>query len=90
MPPLGAAPPVPVLPPAGVPAPLRADAARVREAYGLALSDGMLAAAVLAWVALFGAVSFEVFGQYGEDTFTDRAALLGVQLDLLAGVLGLS
>ena len=27
--------------------------------------------ATLVWVSLFGSVNFEVFGQYGSDTFTD-------------------
>lgn len=76
-------------PPCGVPASLAADAERVRQEFDLAVSDRMLCAAVLAWVALFGAVSFEVFGQYGPDTFADPAGLFAVQQDLAAGVLGL-
>ena len=80
----------PAAPPGGVPEPLRGDAERLRASSGLSVSDGMLAAGVLAWVALSGAVSFEVFGQYGADTFADPAGLLEVQLDLLAGALGLS
>lgn len=74
----------------GVPASLRRDAQRVREQFGLALGDEMLTATLLAWVTLFGAVSFEVFGQYGPDTFSDPAATFAVLVDLLAGVLGLA
>lgn len=72
-----------------VSASLRADAERARTAFGVAISEPMLTAAVLAWVALFGAVSFEVFGQYGEGTFTQPAELFTALVDLLAGALGL-
>lgn len=65
------------------------DAERVREEMGVSLSDAMLSAGLLAWVAPFGAVSFEVFGQYGKDTFSDPAAVFAAQVDLLAVVLGL-
>jgi AcrR family transcriptional regulator len=80
----------PAPPRQGVPATLRADAGRVRAEYGLGVSEQMLAAAVLAWTGLFGAVGFEVFGQYGPDTFTRPADVFAVQVDLLAGVLGLT
>lgn len=76
-------------PSTGVPDSLRRDAERVRGEYGLAVSDAMLTATVLAWVALFGAVSFEVFGQYGPDTFAQPEAMFGALVDLLGGVLGL-
>ncbi len=79
----------PAGPARGIPSRLRSDAEKVRREFGLALSDEMLAAATLGWVGLFGAVSFEVFGQYGSDTFTRPADLFGVQVDLLAGLLGL-
>lgn len=68
---------------------VRSDAERVRAQFGLTVSDSMLTAAVLVWTALFGAVSFEVFGQYGPDTFTEPAAVFAVLVDLLGGVLGL-
>jgi hypothetical protein len=44
---------------------------------------------VLAWASLFGAVSFEVFGQYGPQTFSVPELLFDHQLDLLAHSLGL-
>ncbi len=65
------------------------DAARVRADFGLDVSEKMLVAAVLAWVSLFGAVSFEVFGQYGPGTFGDPTAVFDTLVDLLAGLLGL-
>jgi len=63
-----------------IPRALRADFKRIRESMALALPDGVLAAAILAWTALFGAVSFEVFGQFGADTFTDPALIFDVQM----------
>lgn len=80
----------PARPAGGVPAPLREDAERIGASYGVAVSDATLAAGVLAWVGLFGAVSFEVFGQYGRQTFSSPEAVFGAQVDLLAGVLGLA
>ena len=65
------------------------DAARVRADFGLDVSEKMLVAAVLAWVSLFGAVSFEVFGQYGPGTFVDQTAVFDTLVNLLAGLLGL-
>jgi hypothetical protein len=44
---------------------------------------------VLAWAAIFGCVSFELFGQYGPDTFSDPADLFERQLMILAETLGL-
>ena len=73
-----------------VPASLAADAVRIRAEAGLEVGDEMLLAAVLAWVSLFGAVSFEVFGQYGQDTFGEPALLFDALVGLLAGPLGLS
>ena len=72
-----------------VPAALAADAARVRAEAGLEVGDEMLVATVLTWVSLFGAVSFEVFGQYGQDTFAEPARLFDALVDLLAQALGL-
>jgi hypothetical protein len=38
---------------------------------------------------VFGAVSFEVFGQYGADTFAARDELFEHQLRVLGGMVGL-
>ena len=46
-------------------------------------------AGMLAWAALFGCVSFEVFGQYGADTFTDPSDLFEHHLDVLVEAVGL-
>lgn len=72
-----------------VPPALRSDVQRIRAELGVTLSEQMLVAATLAWVSLFGAVSFEVFGQYGADTFARPYLLFAALVDLLAGALGL-
>ena len=68
---------------------LAADLAKIRAEFGLAVPDDLLARGALAWTSLFGAVSFEVFGQYGPDTFTAREELFGHHLAVLADVAGL-
>lgn len=45
---------------------------------------------MLVWAALFGAVNFEVFGQYGTDTFTEPGRLFDHHLAVLAETVGLS
>ncbi|WGL52716.1 TetR-like C-terminal domain-containing protein [Nocardioides sp. BP30] len=72
-----------------VPAGLAASFLAVRDELGVELPDQALARGVLAWAALFGCVSFEVFGQYGADTFGDPAALFEHQLQVLAETVGL-
>ncbi|MFK0002238.1 TetR/AcrR family transcriptional regulator [Paenarthrobacter sp. NPDC090522] len=68
---------------------LAGDLARIRSEMGLAAPDASLARGVLVWTSLFGAVSFEVFGQYGADTFAARDELFEHQLAVLQGVAGL-
>jgi len=41
------------------------------------------------WTSIFGAVSFEVFGQYGADTFSAPDELFEHHLTVLAGLVGL-
>jgi AcrR family transcriptional regulator len=72
-----------------VPAGLAGDLAAIRAESGLAMPDELLARGALAWTSLFGAVSFEVFGQYGEGTFTAREELFAHHLAVLADVAGL-
>jgi hypothetical protein len=42
---------------------------------------------VMLWSVLFGAVSLEVFGQYGTDTFGEPAALFEHQVRLALATL---
>ncbi|MDR6989757.1 AcrR family transcriptional regulator [Paenarthrobacter nitroguajacolicus] len=72
-----------------IPEGLAADLAAIRTEMNLAAPDASLARGVLVWTSLFGAVSFEVFGQYGPDTFKAREELFGHQLSVLQGVVGL-
>jgi len=65
-----------------VPRPLRADLARVAADVGMDVDPAVMARAVLLWATLFGAVSLEVFGQYGEDTFMERGLLFEQQIRL--------
>lgn len=68
---------------------LAADLAAIRSEFGLAIPEGLVARGVLVWSSLFGAVSFEVFNQYGPDTFKAPAELFDHHLGVLAGVAGL-
>jgi AcrR family transcriptional regulator len=68
---------------------LAAAFATVREELGLRLPDGVIAAGVFGWAALFGCVSFEIFGQYGTDGLGDPGALFEHHLELLAHAVGL-
>src|SRR5699024_10320588 len=71
------------------PAALTADLDRIRTEYSLQAPAAVHARTMLVWAALFGCVSFEVFGQYGAGTFTDPEALFEAHLRRLAGTLGL-
>lgn len=71
-----------------VPASLAADAARVREAMMPGVPDALALRALLAWTALFGAVSFELFGHLN-NVITDHATGFDHQLRELAAFLGL-
>src|SRR3569833_2761700 len=59
---------------APAPASFAADAAMISEAVLPDLPDDVIARAVTAWPGLFGAVSFELFGQYN-NVITDLAAV---------------
>ncbi len=69
---------------------LAEDVQRIRTELALTAPPAVLERAALVWAALFGCVSFEVFGQYGTDTFTDPEALFEAHLRRLAGMLGLT
>lgn len=69
---------------------LLAGFATAREELGVPVPDGVIAAGVFGWAALFGCISFEIFGQYGSDGLGDPAALFEHHLELLAHAVGLS
>ncbi|MBT2553058.1 TetR/AcrR family transcriptional regulator [Arthrobacter sp. ISL-5] len=68
---------------------LAADFEAIRSEMDLAVPATLLARGALAWTSVFGAISFEVFGQYGADTFSARDELFRHHLQILAGVAGL-
>ncbi len=70
-----------------VPQPLSSDFEKLKAEFGITLDDGTLARCFLLWAALVGAISLEVFGQYGADTFTDPTVIFDVQLRLLTEML---
>ncbi|MDG3012007.1 TetR/AcrR family transcriptional regulator [Rhodococcus sp. D2-41] len=74
---------------AAVPAALGADLRPVLAEYAPDLPEDALARGVLCWAALFGAVSFEVFGQYGANTFAHPELLFAHQMRALADTVGL-
>ena len=74
--------------PEPVAAPLDADTARVRDALEIALPDDAVLRGISAWTALFGHVSFELFGQF-ENVITERDALFAVAADRLGRLAGL-
>ncbi|XAS71715.1 WHG domain-containing protein [Micrococcaceae bacterium Sec5.1] len=72
-----------------IPPVLAADMRNIRTELGITVPESALARGVLAWTSVFGAVSFEVFGQYGRDTFAARDELFEHQLLVLQGMAGL-
>jgi AcrR family transcriptional regulator len=69
------------------PQPMSSDFARLRQEFGFPGDDQVLTKCFLLWAGVMGAISLEVFGQYGADTLTDPGALFDAQLRLLVGVL---
>ena len=68
-----------------VPADLAPDLAAVRRDFTIGhADDAVVAGGIFLWTAMLGAVSAEVFGQYGEDAFRARTALFehGIRLAL--------
>ena len=68
---------------------LSRDLARVRREWGMRAPDALIARGMLAWAGLFGCVSFELFGQYGADTFAEPADIFEHHLRVLVAVVGL-
>ncbi len=63
-----------------------ADFAGVRKEFGFTGSDATVLKCFLLWAALVGAVSLEVFGQYGADTLTDPAEVFDGQIRLVVAI----
>jgi AcrR family transcriptional regulator len=67
--------------------PLSSDFERVRNEFGFEGDDSAIAKCFLLWAGLVGAISLEVFGQYGADTLTDPGAVFDTQVRLLIDML---
>jgi AcrR family transcriptional regulator len=70
-----------------VPEPMSSDLDRLREEFGFAGGDTTVVKAVTFWAGLVGAISLEVFGQYGRDTFVDVGAVFDTQMRMLGDML---
>lgn len=70
-----------------VPQALSSDFDGLRDEFGVTVDDAVMTQCVLLWAALVGAISLEVFGQYGADTFADPALVFDAQIALLTGLL---
>jgi hypothetical protein len=69
---------------------LSRDVARIRRELGVTVPDALVARGMFAWAALFGCVSWEVFGQYGPNTFSQPGDLFEHHLEALAEAVGLT
>lgn len=69
------------------PQPMSSDFERIRHEFGFPGDDQVLAKCFLLWAGVLGAISLEVFGQYGADTLTDPEAIFDTQVRLLVDVL---
>ncbi len=70
-----------------VPQPLSSDFDRIRQEFSFPGDDAVIGKCFLFWAAVLGAISLEVFGQYGADTLTDPEAVFNTQLGLLVDML---
>jgi AcrR family transcriptional regulator len=68
------------------PQPMSSDFERIRQEFGFPGDDALIAKCFLLWAAVVGAISLEVFGQYGADTLTDPQVVFDTQLRLLVAV----
>jgi AcrR family transcriptional regulator len=69
------------------PQPMSSDFERLRQEFGFPGDDHVVARCFLLWAGVVGAISLEVFGQYGADTLTDPEAVFDAQVRLLVGML---
>ncbi|MGB2919379.1 MAG: TetR/AcrR family transcriptional regulator [Mycobacterium sp.] len=70
-----------------VPPSLSSDFDGLRAEFDFAVDDTVVAKCLVLWATLVGAISLEIFGQYGTDTFTDHAAVFDTQLSLVVEML---
>ena len=82
---LSAGGPAPEVP---LPAAVRADLAGARDALAPGIPEELMLAGLASWLQLFGAVSFELFGQLN-NVIEARAEFFELNLSLMADVMGL-
>jgi AcrR family transcriptional regulator len=69
------------------PQPLSADFERLRQEFGFPGDDPVIAKCFAIWAGVVGAISLEVFGQYGADTLSDPRTVFDTQVRLLLSML---
>ncbi|MFE3982985.1 TetR/AcrR family transcriptional regulator [Nocardia tengchongensis] len=69
---------------------LAGDFASIREEFGHEMPDWLLARGISVWMALIGAVSFDVFHWYGTDRVGDRSEIFEYHLDNVSTLAGLT
>ncbi len=69
------------------PQPMSSDFEAIRQEFGFPGDDRVIAKCFLLWAGVVGAISLEVFGQYGADTLTDPDIVFDTQMRLLVDVL---
>ncbi len=69
------------------PQPLSADFERLRQEFGFPGDDPVIAKCFAIWAGVVGAISLEVFGQYGSDTLRDPRTVFDAQVRLLVSML---
>lgn len=67
--------------------PLSGDLQRLATEFNFAGDDALVLRCTVSWAIIVGAISLEVFGQYGQDTFTAPGALFDEQITILIDVL---
>lgn len=67
--------------------PISLDFERLRHEFSFPGDDPVVAKCFTIWAGVVGAISLEVFGQYGADTLTDAHTMFDTQVRLLVGML---
>jgi AcrR family transcriptional regulator len=69
------------------PQPISDDFERLRQEFGFPGDDAVIAKCFAIWAGVVGAISLEVFGQYGVDTLSDPQTVFATQVRLLVAML---
>jgi AcrR family transcriptional regulator len=69
------------------PQPISSDFDRLRQEFGFPGDDPVITKCFAVWAGVVGAISLEVFGQYGTDTLSDPEGVFDTQVRLLVGML---